>query len=139
MNQYTIAYPKFNIDVIPFKYKYYLNSIFSYYDKSYLLTKVVHEKNRIKDFRLLCDLENKNSELYSELILAINKFNKGKYKHIVSKTISSKILNKANICIEKRIKIILYEDGAVRYLNPKNELIPIICIYFLYVIRYYHR
>ena len=130
MNQYTTAYPKCNRDVIPFKYKYYFNSIFSYYDKSYLLTKIVHEKNRIKDFRLPCDLENKIGEYYSELILAINKFNKGKYKHVFTKSISSKILNKANICIDKLIKTIKYEDGAVRYLNPKNELIPIISIYF---------
>ena len=75
-------------------------------------------------------LQNKNSDLYSELIVAFNKFNKGIYKHIVSKSISCKILNKANIYIDKRSKIILYEDGAVRYLNSKNELIPIISIYF---------
>ena len=75
-------------------------------------------------------LQNKNSDLYSELIVAFNKSNKGIYKHIVSKSISCKILNKANIYIDKRSKIILYEDGAVRYLNSKNELIPIISIYF---------
>ena len=94
------------------------------------MTEVVDEKNLIKDFRLLCGLQNKNSELYPELLLAINKFNKGIYKHSVSNTVSSKISNKANIRICKRIKIILYADGAVRYQNSKNELIPIVSIYF---------
>ena len=72
--------------------------------------------------------------MYSELILAINNFNKGKYKPIVPNSVSSKILNEANIHICKRIKIILYADGAVRYLNSKNELIPISSIYFWFII-----
>ena len=46
------------------------------------MTKVVDEKNLIKDFRLLCGLQNKNSELYSELLLAINNLIKG-YINIV--------------------------------------------------------
>ena len=46
------------------------------------MTKVVDEKNLIKDFRLLCALQNKNSELYSELLLAINNLIKG-YINIV--------------------------------------------------------
>ena len=68
--------------------------------------------------------------MHSELIVAINKSNENIYIHIVSKSVSSKILNKANIHICKRIKLTLYEDGAIRYLNSKNELIPIISIYF---------
>ena len=130
MNQYGITYPKHKTDVLPFEYKYHLNSIFSYYDDLYLITKISDEKNLIKDFRLLCDLQNKNSDLYSELIVAINKFNNGIYKHIVSKSIFSEILNKANIYIDKHIKILSYAEGALRYLNPKKELIPIISIYF---------
>ena len=130
MNQYCITYPKYKIDELPFKHKYYLNMIFSYCGKSYLVTKIVYEKNLIKDFRLLCDLQNKNSELYSELILAINKFNKGIYIQIVSMSVSDKILKKANIHICEPIKIKLYEEGATRYLNSKYELIPIISIYF---------
>ena len=130
MNQYCITYPKHKIDVLPFKYKFYLNMIFSYCGKSYLVTKIVYEKNLIKDFRLLCDLQNKNSELYSELILATNKFNKGIYIHIVSMSVSDKILKKANIHICEPIKINSYEEGATRYLNSKDELIPIISIYF---------
>ena len=121
MIKHAASYHKYNIDVLTFKDKYYLNEIFSYYDNSHLVTKAVYEKNLIKDFRLICGLQYKNSELYSELILAINKLNKGTYKHIVSNTVSSKILNKTNIRIYNSIKIILFPDDAVRYLSSKNE------------------
>ena len=130
MNHYKITYPKHKIDVFPFKYKYYLNTIFNYYEKSYMLIKVVYEKNLIKDYRLLCDLQNKESELYSEMTIAIDKFIKGIYKHIVSMSVSDKILKKANIHICKRIKIVLYKEGVIRYLYSKKRLIPIISIYF---------
>ena len=121
MIKHAGSYHKYNIDVLTFKDKYYLNEIFSYYDNSHLVTKAVYEKNLIKDFRLICGLQYKNSELYSELILAINKLNKGIYKHIVSNVVSSKILNKTNIRIYNSIKIILFPDDAVRYQSSKNE------------------
>ena len=121
MIKHAASYHKYNIDVLTFKDKYYLIEIFSYYDNSHLVTKAVYEKNLIKDFRLICGLQYKNSELYSKLILAINKFNKGIYKHIVSNVVSSKILNKTNIRIYNSIKIILFPDDAVRYQSSKNE------------------
>ena len=121
MIKHAASYHKYNIDVLTFKDKYYLNEIFSYYDNSHLVTKAVYEKNLIKDFRLICGLQYKNSELYSELILAINKLNKGIYKHIVSNVVSSKILNKTNIRIYNSIKIILFPDDAVRYQSSNNE------------------
>ena len=121
MIKHAVSYHKYNIDVLTFKDKYYLIEIFSYYDNSHLVTKAVYEKNLIKDFRLICGLQYKNSELYSKLILAINKFNKGIYKHIVSNVVSSKILNKTNIRIYNSIKIILFPDDTVRYLSSKNE------------------
>ena len=130
MNQYQISYPKHNIDVFPFKYNFYVNIIFTHDDKSYLVTKIVYEKNLVQDFRLLCDLQNKNSELYSELILAINKLNTGRYIHIISKSMSSKILSKVNFNSRRRIRVVLYPNGGIRYLNSKKELIPIISIYF---------
>ena len=45
MNQYIMIYPKHQIDVLPFEYKYYLTKNFSYYDESYLVTKISYEKN----------------------------------------------------------------------------------------------
>ena len=130
MNKYEITYSKHKIDILPFECKYYLNTIINYLNESYLVTKIANEKNLIKDFRLLCDLQNKNSELYSEMKSAINSFNDPFFKYIVAKSVSKKILDKSGTHINKGIKVVLYQNGAVRYLNSKSELIPIISIYF---------
>ena len=80
---------------------------------------------------MLCDLQNKNSELYLEMIKAIKILNEPSNIYIISNSISKKILGKAGIFINKQIKIELYQNGAVRYLNSKNKLIPMISIFFL--------
>ena len=41
-----------------------------------------------------------------------------------------KILGKAGIFINKPIRIELYQKGAIRYLNSKKELVPIIYLEF---------
>ena len=83
MNKYEITYPKHKIDILPFECKYYLNTIINYLNESYFVTKIAYEKNLIRDFRLLCDLQNKNSEFYSEMKSYINSFNDPFSKHIV--------------------------------------------------------
>ena len=84
----------------------------------------------MKDYRLLCDLQNKNSDLYLEMTKAIKILNETANKYVISNSTSKKILGKAGIFINKQIKIELYQNGAVRYLNSKNELILIISIFF---------
>ena len=84
----------------------------------------------MKDYRLLCDLQNKNSDLYLEMTKAIKILNETANKYVISNSTSKKILGKAGIFINKQIKIELYQNGAVRYLNSKNELIPMISIFF---------
>lgn len=51
-------------------------------------------------------------------------------KYVISNSTSKKILGKAGIFINKQIKIELYQNGAVRDLNSKNELILMISIFF---------
>ena len=131
MDCYEISFPKYKIDILPFKFGYYLNVIFEYCENEYLITKVSNQINLIKDYRLLCDLQNKNSELYLEMIKAIKILNEPSNKYIISNSISKKILGKAGIFINKQIKIELYQNGGVRYLNSKNKLIPVISIFFL--------
>ena len=51
---------------------------------------------------MLCDLKNKNSDLYLEVVKAINKFNDTcGGKHTISKKISKNILGKVDIFIKK--------------------------------------
>ena len=47
--------------------------------------------------RLISDLKNKDNILYSVLLLAIEKFDKGEFKYIVSEKISRKIFNSVGI------------------------------------------
>ena len=84
----------------------------------------------MKDYRLLCDLQNKNSDLYLEMTKAIKILNETANKYVISNSTSKKILGKAGIFINKQIKIELYQNGAVRDLNSKNELILMISIFF---------
>ena len=49
----------------------------------------------------------------------------------ISNKISKNILGKVDIFIKNvQIVIELYQNGAIRYLNSKNELIPMINIYY---------
>ena len=131
MNSYKITYPKHKTDILPVKFGFYLNVIFNYCEKKYLITKISNQINLIKDYKLLCELQDKNSYLYLELVKAIEDFNKYFNKYIISNSISKKILGKAGIFINKQIKIELYQSGAVRYLNSKNQSIPMINILFV--------
>lgn len=47
--------------------------------------------------RLISDLKNKDNILHSILLLAIEKFDKGEFKYIVSEKISRKIFNSVGI------------------------------------------
>lgn len=47
--------------------------------------------------RLISDLKNKDNILYSVLLLATEKFDKGEFKYIVSEKISRKIFNSVGI------------------------------------------
>ena len=61
---------------------------------------------------------------------AIKILNETANKYVISNSTSKKILGKEGIFINKQIKIELYENGAVRYLSSKNELILMISIFF---------
>ena len=130
MNNYEISYPKYKINIVLFKYGFYLNVIFEYCKKEYLITRTSSETNLNKNYKLLCYLQNKNSDLYLEVVKAINIFNETFNKYLVSNKISKKILGKAGIFINKPIRIELYQKGAIRYLNSKKELVPIIYLEF---------
>ena len=61
MNSYMITYPKLKIDILPVKFEYYLNVIFNYRENEYLIAKMSKKINLIKDYILLCELQDKNS------------------------------------------------------------------------------
>ena len=109
MNNYEISYPKYKINILHFKYGFCLNVIFEYCKKQYLITRISNQINVNKNYKLLCDLQNKNSDLYLKVVKVNNIFNEAFNKYLVSNKISKKILSKAGIFINKRIKIELYQ------------------------------
>ena len=131
MNSYEITFPKHKIDILTLKFGYYLNVIFNYCEKEYLITKIWNQVNLIKDYRLLCDLQNKNSDFYLEMMKALKIWNETSNKYVIWNSLSKKILRQADIFINKQIRIELCQKEAVRYLNSKNKLIPMISIFFM--------
>ena len=101
MNSYEITYPKFNINIFPHQYEYYLNVIFKYCENQYLVTKITKQTNLIKNYRLLCDLQNKNSDLYLKIVKAINNFNEAHNKYTISNEISTKNTRKSRYLHKK--------------------------------------
>ena len=59
---------------------------------------------------MLCNIRNKNSVLYSELLFAINKFNSGRCDYIPSNNASKKILRGAGIMHCGYFKRAIYAD-----------------------------
>ena len=109
MNNYEICYPKYKINILHFEYGFCLNVIFEYCKKQYLITRKSNQINLNKNYKLLCDLQNKNSDLYLKVVKAINIFNEAFNKYLVANKIFKKISGKAGIFINKCIKIELYQ------------------------------
>ena len=93
MEEYYISYPRSNIHVLDYAYYTYRNTKYSHNEKSYVIARGVH-KNKIKpDIQLTLKIEDKDSIIYSALLLALEKFNKGKRRYIVSLKIAKETLN----------------------------------------------
>ena len=65
------------------------------------MTKISNQVNLVKDYRLLCGLQDKNSDFYLEMIKAIKILNETSNKYVISNSISKKILGKTGIFINK--------------------------------------
>ena len=71
----------------------------------------IHTKKELcRDVQVLCNIRNKNSVLYSELLFAINKFNSGRCDYIPSNNASKNILRGGDIMHCGYFKITIYAD-----------------------------
>ena len=50
---------------------------------SHLINKNTHKKQLNHDVQVLCNIKNKDSVIYSELLFAINKFNSGRCDYVL--------------------------------------------------------
>ena len=77
---------------------------------SHLIHKNTHKKQLNHDVQVLCNIKNKDSVIYSELLFAINKFNSGRCDYVLSNSASKKILRAAVIKCHRYFKITIYAD-----------------------------
>ena len=93
MDEYYISYPKSGIHILDYAYYTYINTNFSHNEKSYLISRGVHKNKTHPDIELILKTKYKDSIIYIALVLALDKFNKGKRKCMMSPKIAKKILN----------------------------------------------
>ena len=137
MQRFCVSYPKYGIDIVCyFGYDYIcLSAIFTHNNILYLINKNTHKKQLNRDVQVLCNIKNKDSIIYSELLFAINKFNSSGHDYILSNNASKKILCAAGIKYRRYFKITIYADKFYcdtydrdMLLNLKREHMPIINI-----------
>ena len=105
-----IHYPKYDIGFTNYDKYSHLISTFICKNKSYIINKRTSKRNIARNIRLMCDLKNKYSLIYPELIKGLDKFNKGKSFYFVSKEISEEILKTYDISYRQYLSIELYSN-----------------------------
>ena len=137
MERSCVSSPKYDRDIVCYYgYDYIcLSTKFTHNNILYLINKNTHRKQLNRDARVLCNIKNKDSVLYSELLFAINKFNSCRCDYIPSNSASKIILCAAGIKHCGYFKITIYADkfycdtydGDI-LLNLKSEHLPMINI-----------
>lgn len=131
-----VSYPKYDIDIINFGRFIYLDFVFICNNLLYQICMSTDEKKIVRCVRLLSDLKNEDSALYSELLRAINSFNCGEPRYDVPKKISKKILSSVGIKYQGYFTMRFYgrkfcygvRDLDLLLLQLKNQQMPtIIC------------
>ena len=134
-NASVLDTPKYGIYIAHYYgYDYIcLSAIFTHNNILYIINKNTHKKQLYRDVKVLQNLKNKDSALYSELLFAINKFNSGRCNYMPSDSVSKKILHAAGIKHPGYFKITIYGDKCYydtydgdMLLNLKSEHLPII-------------
>ena len=99
MERFSVSYNKYAVDIARYYgYDYMcLSTIFTHNNISYLINKNTHIKQLNRNARVLYNIKNKDSVIYSELLFAINKFNGGTCDYVLSDSASIKILRAAGI------------------------------------------
>ena len=110
MEYYHIHYPKYDVRFTGYDIYSYLTTTFKYKNKSYVINKRTSKRNIARNTRLVNDLKNKDSVLYSELLIAIDEFNNGKSIHVAPKEISKEILKTYDIRYRGYFRIKLHSN-----------------------------
>ena len=83
MKYYSIRYRNYGVRFSSYNENSYLTSTFICKNKSYIINKRTSKENIAQNLPLMCDLKNKDSLIYSELLKVIAIINKGELFHIL--------------------------------------------------------
>ena len=110
MEYYYIRYRNYGVRFSSYNGYSYWTSTFICKNKSYIINKRTSKENIAQNLPLMCDLKNKDSLIYSELLKVIDIINKGELFHIVSREISKRILKTYHIRHKGHININLHSN-----------------------------
>ena len=91
MESISLYYPKKEIHMMDYGITVHISNIFIHNQKSYVINVCSYKKLEEHYMRILLDIKNKDSIVYSILLLALEKFNNGKHKYIVSQRLSKRL------------------------------------------------
>ena len=111
MCYHHIYYSKYDIGFTRY-YKYsYLTTTFKRKNKIYIIKIRTSEKTNVQNMWFMCDLKNKNSLIYSELLKAIDTFISAIPFYIILEKASKKILKADDIKYRGYSNIKLYTNN----------------------------
>ena len=87
----------------------HISNTFIHNQKSYVINVCSYKKMEEHYMRILLDIKNKDSIFYSILLLALEKFNNGEHRYIVSKRLSKRLCRILGVNKCGRIKLEKYD------------------------------
>ena len=87
----------------------HISNIFIHNQKSYVINVCSYKKLEEHYMRILLDVKNKDSIVYSILLLALETFNNGEHRYIVSKRLSERLRRILGVNKRGRVKLGKYD------------------------------
>ena len=87
----------------------HISNIFIHNQKSYVINVCSYKKLEEHYMRILLDVKNKDSIVYSILLLALETFNNGEYRYIASKRLSERLCRILGVNKRGRVKLGKYD------------------------------
>ena len=121
MESISLYYPKKEIHAMDYGITVHISNTFIHNQKSNVINVCSYQKLEEHCMRILLDIRNKDSIVYSISMLALEKLNNGEHRYVVSKRLSERL--RRILGVDKR--------GRIKLEKHDREL-PIIYFIFLH-------
>ena len=105
MESISLYYPKKEIHMMDYGITVHISNIFIHNQKSYVINVCSYKKLEEHYMRILFDIKNRDSIVYSKLLLALEKFNNSEHNYIVSKKLSERLCRTLGVNKRGRVKL----------------------------------